>query len=120
MRKLSSLLAATATALAGKKRGTLAYFWFRGATGRSQKVLYSDRKAGISFRSTRIVSVRFTAGKSRVVIKGIGFVGKKRVRFTLTAVDRGARDTLRIALSSRYTKGGKVLKGGLKIRTVTA
>jgi extracellular elastinolytic metalloproteinase len=106
-------------AIAGKKRGTRAWFWFRGATGRSQKVLYDDKATGIVFRSTRVTSVSFNARTGTAVVRGLGTSKGRTLRFTLTVVDRGARgDVVRISLANGYARGGKVLKGGLKIRTV--
>jgi extracellular elastinolytic metalloproteinase len=108
-------------AIAGRKQGTRAWFWFRGATGSSQKVLFDDKKTGIVFRSTKVASLRFNPATKTAVITGTGLNKGAKVRFTLTVVDRGAKgDVVRIALTNGYARSGKVLQGGLKIRTRTA
>jgi hypothetical protein len=105
-------------AIAGRVKGTRAWFRFRGATTRNQTVVFTDKAARVSFRSTRISSVRFASGTSTAVLTGVGLLNGRTVTFRVVAVDKGARgDKVTVRLGKSYARGGTVVAGGLTIRT---
>jgi hypothetical protein len=97
------------TAKAAKRnRG---WFWLR-----SHRLLYKDQARGLRLRSTKITSVRFSGRTAKVA--GIGLANGRKTTFLVTVVDRGRADVFRIRLGKSYVRGGKVVKGGLKILLV--
>ncbi|MDX6472929.1 MAG: hypothetical protein QOK22_1745 [Gaiellaceae bacterium] len=83
--------------------------------GPGHKVTYVDARQGVRFRSLSVGSLRF--GTASATFNGTGVVNGRRVRFAISAVDRGSRqDVFRIAWGGGAGHGGVLLAGGLTVR----
>jgi hypothetical protein len=83
--------------------------------GPGHKVTYIDARHGLRFRSLSVGSLRF--GTASASLKGTGLLNGHRVRFVVSAVDRGSRnDVFRIAWPGGRSYGGVLLTGGLTVR----
>ena len=82
--------------------------------GHLAKIIYlSGRK--LRFNTVRIASIRF--GPKTASFTGTGIANSKRVRFSVLAVDNGAKgDVFRIAWGGGRSRGGKVVRGGVTVR----
>jgi hypothetical protein len=87
------------------------WFWLR-----SHRLLYKDQASGLRLRSTKITWVRFSGRTAKIA--GVGVANGRRTTFLVTVVDRGRADVFRIRLGKSYVRGGKVVKGGVKILLV--
>ncbi|HET7572543.1 MAG TPA: S53 family peptidase [Gaiellaceae bacterium] len=80
--------------------------------GHGHKVVYRDRTHRLRFRSLRILQTRY--GTHFVLVKGLGILNGRRVRFTARAIDRGAHgDVFRIAWTHGHARGGTLLHGSV-------
>jgi hypothetical protein len=96
---------------------TLGKFEINLRAGPTQKVTYVDRTTGVSFHSTQLMQLYFTA--SSVKILGIGMANGKRVHFTVIATDHpAATDAFRIAWNHQAAHGGNVLEGNVHVRQI--
>jgi hypothetical protein len=80
----------------------------------ASKALLTWKAKGATFRSLRLTSARF--GARAATLAGVGLLNGRRVRFTATLVDNGAKgDVFRVAWAGR-TLGGPLLGGALRVR----
>ena len=84
--------------------------------GPGHKVTYLDARQHVHFRSLRLGSIRF--GRNSATLRGVGLVNGRRVPFVVLAVDHGAHgDMFRIAWGDGRSYGGRLLSGGLTVRS---
>ena len=98
---------------------TPAHFTINLKAGPGHKVTYIDNATGLSFRSLDLTSLTFS--RNAVRIKGIGFVGGKRVHFTALATDynKTGTDVFRIAWDHKASHGGIVHTGNVRITPIS-
>jgi hypothetical protein len=83
--------------------------------GPGHKVAYVDARQGVRFRALTVGVLRF--GPAHATLKGTGVVDGRRMRFIVSAIDRGNRDDVfRIAWGGGASHGGVLLAGGLTVR----
>jgi hypothetical protein len=91
------------------RKGRLAAFDLRRTALR-----YTDAARRLRLRSAKVASVLIDYRRRTATVAGRALEGKRHVRFTLHLASAG-RGTFRIALSSGYRLGGKLVKGRIAI-----
>ena len=81
----------------------------------SARVTFVDRRSRSHLRSLSIVRIRVSG--SRVLVQGRGKLGRHKVWFSATGIDRGPgrRDFFRIRMSNGYGASGRLVAGSITV-----
>jgi hypothetical protein len=87
---------------------------------RRASFLYSDHRGDVVLRTLSVTSLVINGTRGTATLRGAGVElrGRRRVRVTLNFENRSGHRSLRIRLSSGYSKSGRLLTGAITfIRT---